>query len=159
MKIVAWKNVQVDEDGNTTSSWIACHVGKAVTASGPTAANAIFELVRWLQLSLDEDEDRVPPLDLVIYDYPKFAEDQRGPGDGARKSKGERLTEEDQLAMYEESKEGWLKKGLPVPPIPPPRALYESSISLVQERFDAGQTFVDDHVQVPSGWDVRIWEA
>jgi hypothetical protein len=157
MRIVVWKNVQFDEDGTSHESWMACHVGKAVTASGPTAANAVFELVRWLLLSLDADEDRVPPLDLVIYDPPAFAEEQLAPGDVLRKPKTTRLTAEEQATMYEASKEGWLKKGLPVPPIPPPRPLYEESISLVQERFDAGQSFTDAYVTVPAGWDVRVW--
>lgn len=158
MKIVVWATPQADENGNLTEMWLAHHVGKAISAQGPTAANAVFEMVRWLLLSLDEDEDRVPPLDLVFHDPPKFFEDAPPSALTDAQRQG-RMSTAEQAALYELSKEEWLKRGLPVPPLPAPRPLYESSASYVADRHANGTPFTDAYVTIPEGWDIRVWEG
>jgi len=54
MQIVVWNQVDSDEDGAVHESWRANVVHKAISASGPTAANAVFQLVSWLRKSVAE---------------------------------------------------------------------------------------------------------
>lgn len=159
MNIVVWKSVETDEDGTQHENWIANHVGRAVTASGKTAANAVFSLVRWLKASLDPKDSTVANIDTVIYECPEFPEDHIPSAEAGMLFRKRRLTREDRETLYAEASLAWRVRGLPAPTLAEPRHLYPESISLVRERFEAGTKFADEYVDIPDGWDVRIWEG
>lgn len=159
MKIVAWKDISVAEDGSAVETWMASHVGRAITAAGPTAANAVFQLVSWLLISKNPQDNSVADIDTPIYDAPSFPDDHIKSPEAEVRLRKKRLTADDITALMVEVELAYRVRGL-VPPAPPaPRYLYEESSAFIFDRFEAGGPFTDPHVQIPSGWDVRVWEG
>lgn len=117
MQIVVWNQVDFDEDGTRHESWQANVVHKAISASGPTAANAVFQLVNWLRKSVDGDDNSVAHIDLVIREAPEFPVTARC------------------------------------------RKAFEDAPPIVAERFASAKPFVDTAIDIPDGWDVRVWEG
>lgn len=158
MQIVVWNQVDTDEDGTRHESWQANVVHKAISASGPTAANAVFQLVNWLCRSVDGDDNSVAHIDLVIREAPEFPPHAKLSEKTAILLRKKRFTDEEQELLLAEANAAWRAMGLgPVTA----RCLkaFEDAPPIVAERFASAKPFVDTAIDIPDGWDVRVWEG
>lgn len=158
MQIVVWKQVDTDEDGTVHESWQANVVHKAISAAGPTCANAVFQLVNWIRRSVDDTDNAVARLDLVIREAPEFPGEVKPSEKVALFLRKKRLTEEEQALALAEVNAARRSMGLG-PVTAPTRKAFPDAPAEHAERFASAKPFADDTIDVPKGWDVRVWEG
>ena len=147
----------VHEDGKQL--WRAYLVDKAVSCDSRfSAANAAYEIIKWVKRSKDGKDLSVPELDLVFYDRPELPEG--GYNELSDEIKlvmvRKRITAEQQKALFDEAGLIFLQRGIQPPACPPPRPHYKPAEAWVAEKFDKAEPFHDDYVSVPAGWDIRV---
>lgn len=158
MQIVVWNQVDTDKDGTCHESWQANVVHKAISASGPTAANAVFQLVSWLRKSVDGTDNSVADIDLVIREAPEFPPHAKFSEKTAILLRKKLFTEEEQAILLAEANAAWRAMGLG-PVTARSRKAFEDAPPIVAERFAGAKPFVDTAIDIPEGWDVRVWEG
>lgn len=165
MKVVIWKEEHPNEDGSLSTVFIASHAEKNATATGPTAANALVQLKRWLDVAVDAKDSRVAPLEGVRYPKPALPDTFASlplPLDPARERivlllNKPTITGEEQSELHALSVSFWEAEGLEAPPKPAAVPLHPDASQDVKDRFASASTFV--HALVPDGWDVRFSEG